>query len=386
MERLTSRSRAGSRLRLLAILAALAPLGCVSTKAPEQTGVMQAMGVDVSARRLRVGANNAAVGFMSEVELMADSVAVTTDDPRVRHNALAWKVHAIPAIQRAMYHPDPLISFADGWTLLVQMIDYFDTGGGRHLFGDRQDFVVTGLRDGEARLRAGVDRVVAEPAASRLDSLVYAFAAENPLTNDLYLRPSVTVAAAEVLGKERGGGFSSLGSMIEMAQDAQQMALVLASYTPKQVAWQSELLIAEMTDSTRLTPMLRAIDDMEVVSATTEFMRVTPDLIASERAAVFREIAEERLVLMEEISRLRDETLVQVAEMMAAERSAVLAEVARERVQVFQELQGLTEHAFDETRSLVDHLLLMMGVGLLGLAALVVIALAMLRGRSARTP
>ena len=155
--------------------------------------------------------------------------------------------------------------------------------------------------------------------------------------------------------------------------------------TPKQVAWQSELLIADMTDSTRLTPMLRAIDDMEVVSATAEFMRVTPDLIASERAAVFREIAEERLVLMEEISRLRNETLVQVAEMMAAERTAVLAEVVRERAQVFQELQGLTEHAFDEPRSLVDHLMLMMGVGLLGLAALVVIGLVVLRGRSART-
>lgn len=41
--------------------------------------------------------------------------------------------------------------------------------------------------------------------------------------------------------------------------------------------------------------------------------------------------------------------------------------------------------SYTPKRDLVDHLLLMMGVGLLGLAALVVIALAMLRGRSART-
>jgi len=366
------------------VVAGLATVGCVSTKAPEQTGVMKSMNVEVSARRLRVAANNFGVAFMSDVELTADSVAGLAADPLVRYNALSWKTNAIPAIQRAVYHPDPLISFADGWTLLVQMIDYFDAGGGRFLFGDHQDFVVRSLRNGEARLRENLERADASVSATALDSLVHAFAAEYPLTNDLYLRPPVTMAAAEILGAERGGGFSSLGSMTEMAQDAQQMALVLASYTPKQVAWQSELLIADMTDSTRLTPMLRAIDDMEVISATAEFMRVTPELIASERAAVFREIARERLAVMEEISQLRNETLVQVAEMMAAERSAVLAEVARERAQIFQELSGLTEHAFDETRGLADHLLLVVGLGFLGLAALVVIGLAVLRGRMVR--
>jgi len=366
------------------VCAVLATVGCVSTKAPEQTGVMASMDIEVSARRLRVAANNFGVAFMSDVELAADSVAGMADDPRVRYNALAWKANAIPAIQRAVYHPDPLISFADGWTLLVQMIDYFETGGGRFLFGDQQDFVVSSLRDGESRIRANLTRVGAGPSATALDSLVHAFAAEYPLTNDLYLRPPVTMAAADVLGEERGGGLSSLGSMTEMAQDAQQMALVLASYTPKQVAWQSELLIADMTDSTRLTPLLQAIDDMEVVSATAEFMRITPELIASERAAVFREIAAERLAVMEEISQLRNETLVQVAGMMAAERSAVLAEVARERAQIFQELNGLTEHAFDETRGLADHLLLMMGLGFIGLAVLVLIGLSMMRSQRVR--
>lgn len=361
--------------------------GCVSTKAPEQTAVMRDLGVQVSAQRTRVAAHNFARGFMALVELTADSIAKLTEDPAVRHNTLVWKANAIPAIQVAMYHPDPLVSYADGWTLLVQMRQYFESGGGRDLFGKQQHVAVTSLLDAESEVGEAVAAIRVADAEGKVEAFVYRWAEDHPLTNDLYLRKSTTEAVADLLGAETGGGFSSLGSMTEMARDAQQMALVLASYTPKQIAWQSELLIADMADSAKVAPMLRAIDDMEVVSATADFMRITPELIAEERAAVFREIAEERLETFRDIDALRRQAVEDLAVLLAAERAAALREVgalvAAERASMMTDVAGLTSQAFEETRGLVNHLMLWIAALGLGLVVAVAALVVLLRRRAA---
>jgi len=371
--------------RLLAVIGILTATGCVSSKAPQQTGLMQQAGVDVTAQRARMESNALARNFMATVELTADSIAGLTDEEGVRYNTLVWKANAIPAIQLSMYHADPMISFVDGWALLIQMREYFETGGGRDLFGSQQQLAVNALTDLEEEALATVESVGQAGSVTKTERFVYKWADAHPLTNNLYLRESAVQAVAEFAEAESGVGLSALGSLTETAADAQQMALVLASYTPKQVSWQSELLIADMMDSTRARSLLQAIDNMEVVSATTEFVRVTPGLIAEERAAVFREIARERLAVMEEISQLRNETLLQAAEIMAAERSAIMADISEERVQIFRDMQELTNQAFEDTRSLMNHLLLMVGLGVVGMVVLVGIGLAVLRRRTTAT-
>jgi hypothetical protein len=342
---------------------------------------MSSLDVELSAQRIRLGAQNFAKDFMALVELTAEEIAAQTSDPVVRHNALVWKVNAIPAIQVAMYQPDPLVSYVEGWTLLVQMRQYFETGDGKDLFGDQQYLAIEALDDGERRIREGVEALREELGNANLEQFVYRWADQNPLTNDRFLRRSPTVAVAELLADGKEGGLSTLGSMVEMAENAQQMALVLASYAPKQVMWQSELMIEDVLDTASVAPMLDAIDDMEVVRAATAFMTIAPQLIAEERAAVFQEIARERLAMMREIERQREETQIQIAEVLAAERAEISAEIARERAAIFAEMQGLTANTFGETRSLLDHLMLQAGLGLFGTALLVLIGLVLLRRR-----
>jgi hypothetical protein len=136
-------------------------------------------------------------------------------------------------------------------------------------------------------------------------------------------------------------------------------------------------MLASLTDSANVTSLLRAIDHMEVTSATAEFMRVTPEMIASERAAVFREIAEMRLATFRDIDALRRQTVQDVAATLAAERSATMRDlaalVAAERKAIVDEMTGLTSQSFHEARGLINHL--MIWVAGLGLALLVAIAL-----------
>ena len=362
-------NRSVSAAACLSVAFSLVTLPGCSTKAPEQTAVMQSVGdLGVTGRRIRVGATNLLNVYMSMVEVSADSIIAATTDPGVQYNALVWKANAIPAYQRSMFHPDPLISFVDGWTLTVQMRQYFETGDGGDLFGPQQPFAVRTSK----RLEAATDSAVAarlEPEVySRLRRFVYAWSEQHPLDNPLFLRRSVAEVVADVLGEERLGGMSTLGSMAEMAQDAQQMALVFAGHMPKEIRWQSELLIASLTDSLRFNSLLTAIEHMEVIEETTRFLRETPGLLASERAAVFREISEERLEMLQEIDRQRLTTLQELMAWARAEREAMLAEmagmVAREREAVFADVDAIT-------RGVVDHIFLrLVQVG----AALVVVA------------
>ena len=96
---------------------------------------MEAYGVEESSRVVRLSAQNLANLYMSTVELAADSIMKISGDPAIRYAALDWKANAIPAFQRAMYQTDPFVSYVDGWTLIVQMRQYYDTGAGRYRFG-----------------------------------------------------------------------------------------------------------------------------------------------------------------------------------------------------------------------------------------------------------
>jgi hypothetical protein len=363
----------------LPVALALASLPGCSTKAPEQTAVMQSVGdLGVTGRRIRVGATNLLNSYMSIVEVTADSIIAETTDPGVWYNALVWKANAIPAFQRAMFHPDPLVSFVDGWTLSVQMREYFEAGGGREMFGPQQSFAVTSSRRLEVATDSAVSARLGPEVHGRLRRFVYDWAEQNPLDNPLFLRRSVSEAAADVLGAERLGGLGTLGSMAQMAQDAQQMALVFAGYMPKEVRWQSELLIASLTDSLRLNSLLAAVENMEVLVETTRFLREAPDLITRERTAAFDEISEERLAVLGELDRARLHTLQEIMAWARSEREIALAEMARmvasEREAVFADVDAIT-------RGVVDHIFLrLVQVG--GVLALLILVGLWLFGRA----
>ncbi|MGW8267179.1 MAG: hypothetical protein ACWGSQ_12495, partial [Longimicrobiales bacterium] len=322
-------NRIGASVICLSIAVFPAFLTGCSTLAPQQATVIEEVGdIDMSRHRIRVAATNALYGYMSSVELTADSIIGATSDPGVKYNALVWKANAIPAYQQAMFHPDPLISFADGWAMTVQMREYFEVGNGRELFGPQQRFAVSSSRQMETATDEAVRANLEPEEHDRLRRFVYDWAARHPLDNPLFLRRSVTEAAAEELGAERLGGAGAVGSMAEMAQDFQQMALVYAGQIPKQVRWQSELLIASLADSLRFHSFLAAIDDMEVMVETTRFLREAPSILTAEREAVFREIQEERIQMLREIDRQRMVTLQEILAWARLEREAMLEEMA----------------------------------------------------------
>ena len=344
-------NRIGTSVICLPLALSLAFLTGCSTMAPQQATVIEGVGeIDVSRQRLRLAANDALYLYMSSVELTADSIIDATAEPEVRYNALVWKANAIPAFQRAMFHPDPLVGFVDGWTMAVQMREYFEEGSGRDLFGPQQGFAVSSSRRMEMATDTAVVDRLAPDVYGRLRRFVYDWAEQYPLDNPLFLRRSVTEAVADELGAQHLGVSSTIGSMAEIAQDFQQMALVYAGHMPKEVRWQSELLIASLTDSLRFDSLLAAIDRMEVMEEATHFMREAPTKLSEGWEAVFREIQEERIEMLREIDRQRQTTLQELMAWVRIERQAGLEEmagiIAREGEDLGEIARGVADHIF----------------------------------------
>ena len=362
------------------LVTALPVLSACSTKAPTESAVQSSIGMtSLSARRVRIASDHAGSGFMWTVEVTADSIILATEDPVVRRNALVWKANAIPALQSTTHHPDPLVSFVDGWTLMVMMQDYFETGRGRDLFGEQQPIAVNAMRNAVQRVEANVRRTLEGRGEYQpFYDFVHDWAADNPLSNDLFLHRSVAVAAADILGEQRMGGLSSLGTMEEMALDAQTMARSYLAYTFKTVLWQTELMIESMMDTTLITPLLDSVDRMAVISAATHLLESTPDMIASERA-----------LILAEMERMLEASLDRTFARVSGERAVIMAEVeamiAREREIIFEELGAMTPEIMDqvgeEAISIVDHVLLRLAIGIAVLLVLLGLGLMILRPR-----
>jgi hypothetical protein len=265
-----------------------------------------------------------------------------------------------------MFQSDPLVSYVDGWTLLVQMRQYLETGIGKDLFGEQQHIAIDAMRDLEESVDLSVHQNIDPEIAEQLTTFVRRWAEEHPLDNELFQRRSVSERVVDLLAQQQGGGLSQLGSMAQMAEDAQQMALVLASYTPKEIRWQSELMVASLTDTAKVASLVDAIEELSLIEATADLIASTPELIAEERLAVLSDVDRQRL-----------ETLAQSFELIQQERAILLREVqlmiAEERQAVLTSVEGLTAQAFEETRGVIDHL--MRWVVILAIGVVVMIAM-----------
>jgi hypothetical protein len=138
------------------------------------------------------------------------------------------------------------------------------------------------------------------------------------------------------------------------------MSLMLATYIPKEVRWQSELLIGSLADTTRLSPVLAAVDSMAVLQALTELLEQTPGLIAEERAALFREVSRERLAILENLERQRIATLQTAVDLINSERQNTVREVsamiASERSAITDAIADSKVAIMDGSRGVIDHI------------------------------
>jgi hypothetical protein len=174
--------------------------------------------------------------------------------------------------------------------------------------------------------------------------------------------------------------------------------------------WQAEIMLLKMLGDEASDPPLAALPGlMSTAAELGETVEELPDLVATEREAIFEEIRAERLDTLEFIRAEREAILTWAS----AERAAILADVDAQRLGATEDLQGelqqliaavqgerdLTLEAAEQigTRTidyslarvegLIDHvfwrLLQLLSVALVGALLLLLLARVTLRGKTA---
>ena len=196
---------------IMVVTTMLTITGCFS--APTETALMKEAGVTVSITEYKIRLREFGYRFAGIVELSADEIISKSTDNEIKKQALLWKIYAIPAMIRAISINDPFASGVDAWILSVQMLQYFEDGYGKDLFGEYQGIAITAskliVNDIEklARtLKRGND-------ISRGQKITRDWTNKNPLKNNKFLRVSALDTVAHIIGSkgyDLGGSVESI--------------------------------------------------------------------------------------------------------------------------------------------------------------------------------
>jgi len=346
------------------VLVGLVAFSAACVSVPQQTANMKAAGVEhLTAAQLRDMLLQYAGEFTQAIELTADSMRATNDDPEVRHRALQWKVVSARSIREAALLSDPLLGLADVWLFTVQARRFVESPPPPYdvLPGPHRAVAIEMMRRQEQRARQLAINVVGAERAEAFGPRVLEFAAEHPIDPLTLGRTSVMAADSAVLRHMGGGIGGTMAATYWSMRDVADRASSINDALGKELRWNIELLAHDLAalpgvDST-LSGVRNSLDRVAALADT------LPTLVSGERAVVLEALHTELATLTAEIDAMRLETLdavsgerVAVIEAIARERLALLDAVTSERLATLAAVDSILIGAIDHSESLVDHI------------------------------
>jgi hypothetical protein len=383
----------------------MATFTACSTGAPKQTRLMKKTDLTVSSAQLQVQVRSLADRFSGLMEEAGEEALEQTDDPAMRRRVLLWLTNGIPAMQHALFRPDPLAALLDGWFLVAQMHFYFEEYASEDLPQHFAEIAIRTLDTMEADIKDIIIRAGSENSDEMGRQLVYDAARSHPTNSSFASRQGSSIVLSEFTARAGSGALKSIGSLTETMDDLIARFDLNAEYLPKQARWQAQLMMIDEGFGS-ISPSLEHLAYLEVVAGQidrlTPVVEALPDLVAEERVAVLEAldaelsrilsfINQQRTILMDEDVRgereavlisIREERIA-VLEAIANERQIVLDTLREERVVTFQDLDDLMDKAFTrEVNKLFIRGLILIAIILGGFAAITFLGVRALNKRN----
>jgi len=344
---------------LLAVVAA-----CV-TSGPRQTKLMKSTDMTISAAALRVQMRSLADRFSGLMEEVGEEALRDETDPVARRNALLWLTNGIPAMQQALFQPEPLAALIDAWFLIAQMRDYFERAAEHGMSKRKAELANRTLDSMGSDIRLIIENAGPNTNYERGRQLIYEKAKNQPIDTSFASRRGSASFLAEFTARAGGSALKSIGSITETVEDLVARIDLNAEWIPKFARWQAMLFSVDGGFDT-LPASVENLEYLEFVAGEVErlspLVEALPDLVGSEREAVLlaldaylsRTLAfvnQQRATLMgDDVRAEREAILAAIQE----ERIAVLAAIAEERTIVLDALRAERAATFEDLDALMD--------------------------------
>jgi len=292
----------------------------------------------MSAAQLRLQLDELIYLYSGTIEQAADQIISANPDRKVQQHALLWKINAIPTAQRAIFYPDPAVALIDTIALSMQMASYFESGQGRIDLGPAHIPALTASRKLENATVDLANKLKQDGDISRLRGELQSWVARHPIAPDFIHRSTVIPELNTLFPEKQLGTLDMVGSLALSASDIAHQFSVNLDLMPRQVRWQTELLLTAAPGEAGVGSDLASL--VELGSQLEQMMPIlsqAPDLIVRERDAVLAALARERTIVLEALHRERIEFLADIDR----ERRDTLAHLVREREAVMGEFRML---------------------------------------------
>ena len=330
-------------------------LGC-QTPMQQRLTTPKGEEVKLSAFELRVAALDLAPSFSDIIEEAADEIIEKSADPKIRRHALVWKMNAIPAAFTAIFRPDPVAAIIDTWAFSIQMVQFFDKGDGRRMFGEYNYIALDGSKRLEAEVLHIIKSSVSPELEAELKKKIEWWASEHPMEGQHFHRQSIMPDYARFMGDPNFGVFALVDKLTVGLPEIANRLSVYNEYLPRQARWQAELLVDEVNEKEGIKVQMEELAGlMEVLNSVIPLVEQIPDLIARERVALLKALREERVASFESIDQQRVATL----DKFTQERIATIAALREERIATLQDIDAIgnqiVTNALTKTEGLIDH-------------------------------
>jgi hypothetical protein len=318
--------------------------GCFS--APTETALMKEAGVTVSITEYKIRLREFGYRFTGRVELSADEIISRTSDNEIKKQALLWKIYAIPAMIRSISINDPFAAGIDSWILSVQMLQYFEDGYGKDLFGEYQDIAITASKLIVSDIENVARQMKREGDISKTQKTTRDWTKKHPLKNNKFLRVSALDTVAHIIGSES----YSLGGTVEniaiSVDELKNQVTLYTNYLPKQIKWQIEYAAYEMFGDSTMENMMQNLNTItRSTDRITNVVEETPLLVEELQQSSLDNINYQRLATL---TALTDERIA-VMESIKLERIAILEDINRERNETLDRLEKISNKAVNKT-------------------------------------
>lgn len=391
--------------RKVLLASVVVSVAACSTSGPRQTQLMKSTDMTISAAALRVQVRSLADRFSGLMEEAGEQVLLTETDPNKRRSALLWLTNGIPAMQQALFQPDPLAALVDAWFLIAQLRGYF-TGVAVHgMKGQHQELAHRVLDSMETDIKLIIDNAGPDTNYERGRQLVYEKAALHPIDDSFASRRGSAALLAEFTARAGGSALKSIGSVTESVDDLVARIDLNAEFIPKFARWQAMLFAMDGGYET-IPADLAHLEHLEMFAGEVErlspLVEALPDLVADERIAVLEAldayltrtlafVDHQRTTLMRDDVKAEREAIlnavrkerIAVLEAFAEERAIILTALRDEREATFRDLDQLMGEAFTrEIDKLFHRGLVLAAIILSGLAAITSLGVRALKRRS----
>lgn len=278
--------------------------------------------------------------FSGIVEEAADSIKRSTDDDQVKANTLMWKMNAIPVAQRTIFTTNPIVALLDANVLCIQMDHFFKDGKGQTMFGEHQNIAQVASQ----YLRHYVNQILNQYLDGSLQSKaveeIQFFALNHPIQSIYFNRASTKPLMAKVFGENSNRFKDVAQDMNQSIKDLNNRINFITDLLPKQIRWQSEYLMYDVTpENVKVLEKLPLDTLIWQLDSITTLAYTIPGLVDNQRALVFEYISQER---------------EQMTKLLQAERQLAFRTLQNERALVLQELTSQRNAAFQETDQIID--------------------------------